>query len=90
MPSWDLFEEQLDSYKESVLPTAIRARVACEAAGGFGWDRYIGPQGRFVGMKSYGASAPAPDLYKQFGITPEAVANAARASIETVQASSKK
>jgi transketolase len=78
MPSWDLFEEQDAAYRESVLPAAITARVACEAACGFGWERWIGTRGKFVGMKSFGASGPAPALYKHFGITVEAIAAAAR------------
>ena len=81
MPSWDLFEEQDESYRESVLPQAVTARVACEAACGFGWDRWIGARGRFVGMTSFGASGPAPALYKHFGITAEAIAAAAKQSI---------
>ncbi len=81
MPSWDLFEEQSADYRERVLPSAVTARVACEAACGFGWERWLGPQGRFVGMKSFGASAPAPALYTHFGITADAVAAAARESL---------
>ncbi|RLT16265.1 MAG: transketolase [Planctomycetota bacterium] len=77
MPCWDLFEEQDAAYRESVLPASITARVACEAAGGFGWERWIGSRGRFIGMKSFGASAPAPLLYKHFGITADAIAAAA-------------
>jgi transketolase len=57
--------------------------VACEAACGFGWDRWIGPRGRFVGMTSFGASAPAAKLYEHFGITPAAVAAAAREALAT-------
>jgi len=82
LPSWDLFEEQDAAYRESVLPAAVTARVACEAACGFGWDRWIGPRGRFVGMQSFGASGPAPALYKHFGITADAVAQAARESMQ--------
>ena len=81
LPSWDLFEEQDAAYRESVLPAAVTARVACEAACGFGWEKWIGTRGRFVGMRSFGASAPAPALYKHFGITPEAVAQAAKDSM---------
>ncbi|MEO1991951.1 MAG: transketolase [Pirellulales bacterium] len=77
MPSWDLFAEQDPAYQEEVLPSAITARVACEAACGFGWERWIGTKGVFVGMKSFGASAPAPELYKHFGITADAIASAA-------------
>ena len=81
MPSWDLFAEQDDAYRESVLPAAVTARVACEAACGFGWDRWIGPRGRFIGMTGFGASGPAPALYKHFGITTEAITAAAKQSI---------
>lgn len=69
MPSWELFEAQPESYREAVLPASITARVAVEAASKFGWERYLGMQGRFVGMKGFGASAPAEVLYEQFGIT---------------------
>jgi transketolase len=78
MPSWDLFEAQDSAYRESVLPKAVTARVACEAACGFGWERWIGTRGEFVGMKSFGASGPFAALYKHFGITPEGVAAAAK------------
>jgi transketolase len=78
MPSWDLFEEQDAAYKESVLPAAVTARVACEAACGFGWEKWIGSRGKFVGMNSFGASGPAPALYKHFGITADAIAAAAK------------
>ena len=82
MPSWDLFTEQDAAFQESVLPAAVTARVACEAACGFGWEKWIGPRGIFVGMKSFGASGPAPSLYKHFGITPEAIAAAARSLLK--------
>jgi transketolase len=83
LPCWDLFTEQDDAYRESVLPAAVTARVACEAACGFGWERWLGPQGVFVGMNSFGASAPADKLYEHFGITADAVADAARRSLRT-------
>ncbi|MFM8734338.1 MAG: transketolase [Pirellulales bacterium] len=83
MPSWDLFGEQDAAYRESVLPKAVTARVACEAACGFGWERWLGTRGVFVGMKGFGASAPAPSLYKHFGITPDCVAAAAKQSLAT-------
>ncbi|CDX51561.1 transketolase 1, thiamin-binding [Mesorhizobium plurifarium] len=75
MPCWELFEEQDADYRKSVLGSA--PRVAVEAAARLGWDRWIGDTGAFVCMTGFGASAPAPDLYKHFGITPEAVAAAA-------------
>jgi transketolase len=78
MPSWDLFEAQPASYHEEVLPRALTARVAVEAGVGFGWERYLGPGGVFIGMHSFGASAPVDAAYKGFGITAEAVVAAAR------------
>jgi transketolase len=78
MPCWDLFAEQDAAYREEVLPAAVSARVACEAACGFGWERWIGDRGRFIGMTGFGASAPANKLYEHFGITAAAVAAAAR------------
>ena len=83
MPSWDLFAEQDDAYRESVLPQAVTARVACEAACGFGWERWLGPRGVFVGMTGFGASAPAPTLYAHFGITAAGVASAAKRLLAT-------
>jgi transketolase len=56
----------------------VTARVACEAACGFGWERWLGDRGRFIGMEGFGASAPAKQLFEHFGITAEAVAAAAR------------
>ncbi|MDI6836235.1 MAG: transketolase [Rhizobiaceae bacterium] len=75
MPSWELFEEQTPEYRRSVLGTA--PRVAIEAACRLGWDRYIGEGGTFIGMNGFGASAPAPELYRHFGITVEAAVEAA-------------
>jgi transketolase len=77
MPSWELFAAQEASYQDSVLAPGT-ARVACEAALRFGWDRWLGPRGDFIGMAGFGASGPAPELYRHFGITPQAVADAAR------------
>lgn len=73
-PSFELFEAQDEAYRESVLPETIRARVAVEAAVPLGWEHYTGSRKNVVGMNSYGASAPFETLYKEFGITPEAVA----------------
>ena len=81
MPCWDLFEDQDAAYRESVLPAAVTARVACEAACGFGWEKWLGTRGRFIGMTSFGASGPAPALYKHFGITAEAIADAAKSLV---------
>jgi transketolase len=78
MPSWELFAEQDASYRSTVLGGDGTIRVACEAASGFGWERWLGSRGAFVGMKGFGASAKATDLYKHFGITAEAIAAEAR------------
>ena len=69
MPSWELFEWQDEAYRRQVLPPTVTARVAVEAASPFGWDRYLGAHGRFIGMRRFGASAPAATLYQEFGIT---------------------
>ena len=81
MPSWELFEAQDKSYRDSVLPASISARVAVEAGLRFGWDRYIGTNGRFVGMNSFGASGPYQKLYQHFGITLDHVLAEARAAM---------
>ena len=78
MPSWELFAAQDETYHHQVLGAPGTVRVACEAASGFGWERWLGSRGAFVGMKGFGASAKAADLYKHFGITAEAIAEAAR------------
>jgi transketolase len=75
MPCWALFEQQDEAYRRSVLGSA--PRVAVEAAAEFGWNRYIGDRGRFIGMHDFGASAPIEALYPHFGITAEAVVEAA-------------
>ena len=76
MPSWELFAAQPVAYREAVLGAA--PRVGVEAAVGFGWERWLGENGMFVGMQGFGASAPAGKLYEHFGITPAKVADAAR------------
>lgn len=73
MPSWEIFEEQTAKYKESVIPSAVRKRVAVEAASDFGWHRYIGLDGEVLSMHGYGASAPAGKLFDQYGFTVENV-----------------
>ena len=79
MPCWELFEAQSDAYKADVLGDGVR--VAVEAAIGFGWEHWTGPAGGFVGMKGFGASAPADELYEHFGITADAVAAAVKARL---------
>jgi transketolase len=79
MPCWELFEEQSSAYRKEVLGSA--PRIAVEAAARLGWDRWIGERGAFIGMESFGASAPASDLYSHFGITAEAAVAAAKARL---------
>lgn len=76
MPSVEVFETQDAAYKESVLPASVTARVAVEAAIMDGWWKYVGTNGKVIGMTTFGESAPAPELFKHFGITTEAVSNA--------------
>jgi transketolase len=78
IPSFELFEKQDAAYKESVLPAAVTARVSVEMASVFGWDRYAGPKGKIIGMRTFGASAPLKDLLKKFGFTVENVVAAAK------------
>ncbi|MDE7298670.1 MAG: transketolase, partial [Lachnospiraceae bacterium] len=78
MPCMDIFEEQSDEYKESVLPKSVRARVAVEALGDFGWGKYVGLDGKTITMKGFGASAPAATLFKKFGFTTENVVAAVK------------
>jgi len=81
MPSWELFEQQDEQYKESVLPSSVTARVSVEMGATFGWDRYVGPKGRKLGMHRFGASAPLKDLLKYFGFTVDNVVTEARAAL---------
>ena len=78
MPSWELFESQPEDYRESVLPSSVRARVSIEAGGKIGWERYTGLDGAIIGMDGYGASAPGGTNMKEFGFTAENVAETAR------------
>jgi transketolase len=73
MPSWDIFESQLQEYRDEVLPPAIKARLAVEQGSTLGWDRYVGPAGRVIGMKTFGASAPLKELDHKFGFEPDRV-----------------
>jgi transketolase len=73
MPSWDIFEEQPQSYRETVLPSAVKARIAIEQGSTLGWERYVGTNGQIVGMKTFGASAPLKELQRKFGFDPDRV-----------------
>jgi transketolase len=76
LPSWELFSAQEEAYREEVLGGALR--IGIEAGCEFGWDRWLGPDGIFIGMPGFGASANYEDLYKHFGITPEAIVAAVK------------
>ncbi|HVB82109.1 MAG TPA: transketolase [Candidatus Binataceae bacterium] len=78
MPCWEVFEEQDQTYRHSVLPPGVTARVAVEQASTFGWERYTGLSGRIIGMRSFGASAPLKELLSKFGFTIDAVVAAAK------------
>src|SRR5262249_14967961 len=78
MPSWELFDDQPQEYRDRVLPPQVTARVSVEQASTFGWARYVGATGHSLGMRSFGASAPLKDLQQEFGFTADAVAQAAR------------
>jgi transketolase len=88
MPSWELFDAQDQGYRDTVLPPTIEARVSIEAATTIGWERYVGLRGARIGMESFGASAPAADVYKKFGITAEAVERAAHAQLARARSTS--
>jgi transketolase len=81
MPSCELFEKQSDAYKASVIPPSMTARVVIEAGVRQGWDAYMGPRGEFIGMSTFGASAPVEVVFAKFGITPEHIAAAAKRAL---------
>src|SRR5262245_23707883 len=78
MPSWEIFDHQTQEYRDSVLPPAVKARVAVEQASTFGWERYVGSNGHVIGMKTFGASAPLKALQEKFGFEPERVVASAK------------
>jgi transketolase len=78
LPSFYLFDQQPEEYRESVLPAAVTARVSIEEASTLGWDRYVGPRGEMIGMHTFGSSAPLKEVLTEFGFTPERVAQTAR------------
>jgi transketolase len=82
MPCWELFDEQDADYRDSVIPPDVKARVAIEQASTVGWDRWVGPTGGVVGMRSFGASAPLKELQKKFGFTVDNVVSAVKTSIK--------
>jgi transketolase len=78
MPSWEVFEQQDQAYRHSVFPPDVRSRVSVEAGSIFGWERYVGLDGAIIGMTTFGASAPAKDLFKKYGFTTDHVIQTAR------------
>ena len=86
MPCMDTFAEQDDAYREEVLPRSCRARVAVEAACPLGWDRWIGEDGEFLGMRTFGESGPAPEVYEHFGITSDKLVELGRSVMDRVGA----
>ena len=82
MPSWELFEQQYQAYRTTVLPPSVAARVAVELASTFGWAHFVGTAGTVIGMKTFGASAPLKELQKEFGFTTERVVEAARQQVK--------
>jgi transketolase len=85
LASWELFEAQDKSYRDSVLPPSVKARVAIEAGTEMGWSKYVGDNGIFLGVKGFGVSAPYKVCYEKFGLTPDAVAEAAKKTIEATR-----
>ena len=78
MPSWEIFEHQTQEYRDSVLPPAVKARLAVEQASTFGWERYVGASGHVIGMQTFGASAPLKALQEKFGFEPDRVVASAK------------
>ena len=78
MPSWEIFDQQTQAYRDSVLPPNVKARVAVEQASTFGWERYVGTSGHMVCMKTFGASAPLKELQRKFGFEPDQVVAAVK------------
>ncbi len=78
MPSWELFEQQPVSYRTSVLPPEVTARISIEAASTFGWERYVGWNGAMIGINRFGASAPGEVVMREFGFTAENIVDHAR------------
>ena len=82
MPCRELFEDQDETYRQSVLPPSITTRVTVEEASPIGWDRYAGPKGIILGMKTFGLSAPLKVVSEHFGFTPERVVDAAKEALD--------
>jgi transketolase len=86
IPSWELFDDQPQEYRDRVLPPDVTARVSVEQASTFGWAKYAGATGHRIGMRSFGASAPLKDLVKKFGFSAEQVVAAAKEQLRLSRA----
>ena len=84
LPCWRLFDQQPESYRKQVLPPQTSVRVAVEAGVTLGWERYVGTHGSVVGLDTFGASAPAEELYEHFGITADAVVARVKQALNVV------
>jgi transketolase len=89
MPSWDIFESQTQEYRDSVLPSGVKGRVAIEQASTFGWERYVGTTGNIIAMQTFGASAPLKELQKRFGFEPDQVVAAAKQQLAMMTSAAK-
>ena len=85
LPSWYMFDQQPEEYREQVLPSSVTARVSIEEASTLGWDRYVGPAGATIGMHTFGSSAPLKDVQTKFGFTPQKVVEVAREVMERAE-----
>ncbi len=90
MPSWELFADQPQPYRDAVLPPSVTARLGVEAASPLGWERWTGQHGDVIGLNHFGASAPLADVYKHLNFTPEFVAQRARDLVERCRQDSQK
>ncbi len=84
MPSWEIFEKQDQAYRDSIIPPDVTARISVEQASTFGWERYVGLQGRMIGMKTFGASAPLKELLTKYGFTPDNIVAQAKELLQVV------
>jgi transketolase len=82
MPDWNLYERQSPEYREAVLPSGVKARIAIEAGSTFGWSRFVGPDGQVLGIATFGASAKPDSLYAEFGLTVNSLVQAARSALK--------
>jgi transketolase len=78
MPSWELFRAQSQEYRDEVLPASVRHRIAVEAASPQGWSEWVGDEGKVIAIDNFGSSAPAKELFKQYGITVENIVSTAQ------------